>query len=195
MGLFSKLFKNKFENMSEKELETQYMLATSNEDIATFCKLIKTYLRRQPNYNYIKRLEASYVLEIMDSIWNKGYGLDNDFLNFITKIKFDKFIPLMLIRELMEKGLLDSKAEFLYNESLYNENESAVDTSFRVRALTYANNPKLQKNASKQINVLYLTNDDGTIKSAEEIRNILDEIEIENSEEIRNIFAELEKEI
>lgn len=177
MGLFSKFFKNKFENMSEKELETQYLLATRHNNIDTCYKLVKTYLRRQPNYEYLKNYEELYVSEIVTSVLNKGYRLDNDFLDFVTKIKFDKFMPLMLIRELMENGSLDSEAEFLYNESLYNE--SAENNCYRVKALTYANNPKLQQNASEQISVFYLTNDDGTIKSAEEIHKIFDEIEIE----------------
>ena len=163
--------KNKYDDMNEKELEVEYRKKGHNLDVTE--KIIKSYLKRQPNYHFLKNHEDFYVFEILSSI-KDGYTLSNDFLVFITKIKHDKFIPLDLINRFFKLGHINSSNDFIYHESLYNE--SNADNVYKLKAVVYAYNPHLQINAEPKIGLVHLMNDDNSFKTAKEMKEILDTI-------------------
>lgn len=177
MGFFSKLFKNKYEDMDESQLEIAYENALSYNNLGTCHKIIEAYLKRQDNYKYLEGHKEIFINEITTSVLTNGYTLSNDFLLFITKIKTDKFIPLETIRFFFEKGDLNSDDSFLYEESLYDDTNS--NNEYRIKALVYARHPEYQVGASKEINLNSLINKDGTVKTTEEIREILGSITVE----------------
>ena len=180
MGLFGNLLKNKFDKMNEKELETCFKEADHKGDLTTINKIVESYLKRQPNYNYLKKQKDLYIGYIVDSVilFKKDYTLNNKFLLFITKINSEN-VPIWTIMDLYKKGLINFEESFLSEKSLYNDTLDNID--YRLKALIYANNPNLQmaRNADKIISVKDLSNADGSIKSAEQIRLILNNITIE----------------
>ena len=141
-------------------------------------KQINDFIKNFPNYNKIK--DAS--TEIQQSILKHGFDLEtNKFLEYINKVRWDLSPATAdVIYQLLENGNLDSSEEWLYSNSLYEG--SPADINYKIKALVYASNKSLQKNASTQITQDMLLDSTGNVKDVDAIKSIISKITVKSDE-------------
>lgn len=142
-------------------------------------KDIKKYIAELPNYNKVKDAE----LEIQQSIMKYGVDpKDNKFLDYINKVKWDLSPATAdVVYQLIDNGNLEPSEKWLYSNSLY-KGEPA-DINYKIKALVYASNKSLQKNANTQVTQDMLLDATGNVKDVDEIKSILSKITVKSEED------------
>ena len=144
-------------------------------------KVVEEYIKGLPNYNSIK-----YAQEVIaNSIIYSGFDpKTNPFLYFILKFKKAR-LPASaanLIRALIVDDNIDVTSavfDWLYRADVYSGVEASI--LFKIKALTYASNPDLQRGASEKITVNTFL-DGRRLRTAQQMKEILDQITISDAE-------------
>lgn len=144
-------------------------------------KFISKYLKNHPNIDNLK-----YALEVCkESILEKGFDTDkNKFLFFMNKTKYPlKLETANVINHCLNNGDIKVTDRWLYRKDLYDGSDA--DTSFKIKAMIYASNSSLQKNADRKITPQDLLNKNGKIMEVGKIKKLLDSITVTKSTEDR----------
>lgn len=140
---------------------------------------------RKGNLNLIRN-------DIEQSIMDYGFDdNENKFLKYILKLK-QLWFPFKLshniaklIMQLMNDDSLNptsNATQWLYRKDLYNDSEE--NTLFKIKALTYASDRNMQRDASRNITAESLMDKSGNLLSADKMRNILSRIKIQSESQL-----------
>ncbi len=144
-------------------------------------KYIKKWLKNYPNYLNLKTAIDLYAISLTDD------GVDdskNKFIVFMEHVPLDLDLGTVnLIKTLIDSKKLNPKASWLYKTGIYKDKEN---TLFYIKALTYASNPFLQKEANKQISIKDLYGVNGKLLSPKTIENKLKSISISTEDDLDN---------
>lgn len=159
---------------NEEELSYDKLLQQASTPNEIF-KVIKKWMNENPNKFNIEN--AYNTLE--DSVF-ETHSLDeekNAFIYYLNNIK-NKITDdeAALIWTIASGDNLDVTEDWLYNNSLYEG--SPEDVQFKIKAMTYASNPNLQRGANQQLVKSHLLDDNNNIKPVDEIKQILKNITI-----------------
>lgn len=159
---------------NEEELSYDKLLQQASTPNEIF-KVIKKWMNENPNKSNIEN--AYNTLE--DSVL-ETHSLDeekNAFIYYLNNIK-NKITDdeAALIWNIASEDNLDVTEDWLYNKSLYEG--SPEDVQFKIKAMTYASNPNLQRGANQQLVKSHLLDDNNNIKPVDDIKQILKNITI-----------------
>ena len=159
---------------NEEELSYDKLLQQASTPNEIF-KVIKKWMNENPNKFNIEN--AYNTLE--DSVF-ETHSLDeekNAFIYYLNNVK-NKITDdeAALIWSIASEDNLDVTEDWLYNNSLYEG--SPEDVQFKIKAMTYASNPNLQRGANQQLVKSHLLDDNNNIKPVDEIKQILKNITI-----------------
>lgn len=161
MGFFQNLKYKKFKgfaaaDFTKKESYTLYHgCLLSKDQLLSYQNLardkkvafVEEFFKSLPNCDNLKKAKGIFKL----SLFNDGFNtLDNKFLQFMMKVDFDiSHDCAELIKYFYDRKELNIDEEWLYNKSLYTEDEEEI--IFKIKALVYASNKNLQAGADKLI--------------------------------------------
>jgi hypothetical protein len=129
-------------------------------------KFLERYIKSLDNYKYLKPFESQLPLMLY-----RDEGTFGDFINFIEKLNFK--IPgentLDVIYALITKNdKIDSNSEFLYDTSLYTEDD--INTAQKIKIVAFAN-------ISKQLPIDKLKDKNGDWLSTSKMNEVIDELD------------------
>ena len=166
----------------KKDLETSSGKSYKSMNDSERLNFIGKVLNKSSNINTLKPVIVSVAEAIKDSNWDKNVVKYFDKINLPSNLRLTDG-EIKLITELLADNKISPNASWLYNKSLYDRDVS--DVIYTIKALTLANNEKLQTDTqngqtinkyfknNKPLKVSHLTNKDGTIKQASEIEDII----------------------
>lgn len=148
--------------------------------------LINDWIKLHPEYNKIKASASTIVDSILDT--DSFDEKENEFLSYINKVGSKSEIygeQSDLIYKLYKNGKLDFNAPWLYDENIYKlDNGNPSDSLYRIKAFTFANNPKLSMDYGdpQNLSVDNFYNKDGSIKPVSDIKSILNDFQTKQPE-------------
>lgn len=178
-------------------------IITDNEELINQLSTGSKNSRYKTAYKIIDSLDNAKNLKngkdvYADSIVENGIDtLSNPFLSFMLNISQNLNRDVVsVIKDLVDSKVLNINSRWLYKPSLYTLEPNDEDIIFKIKALTYADNPRLQTNANKKISVESLQDKQGWPLKASQMEEILNKIQLdstENSNQNLTIFNAINK--
>lgn len=157
-------------NLASPEQERSLQVGSYNDKVKKAYKIIDSL----PNADRLKLARGEYADSMIEDGTNTN---DNPFLTFMENNRNDiTRQEAVVIRNLINNNVISPNEKWLYDGFLYNE--SPEDNIFRIKALAYASNPGIQKNASKQITIDKLRDKANHPLSAKDMRAELEKIKL-----------------
>ncbi len=166
-------------------------IITDNEELIDQLSTGSKNSRYKTAYKIIDSLDNAKNLKngkdvYADSIVENGIDTSsNPFLSFMLNISQNLNRDVVsVIKDLIDSKVLNANSRWLYKPSLYTLEPNDEDIIFKIKALTYADNPKLQSNANKRISIESLQDKQGWPLKASQMEEILNKIEINSTKDL-----------
>lgn len=156
--------------------DAKYLSLPTRSKYSFINKWIDTFIGDNKNMNGVKS-------DIANTIMDYGFDTDqNKFLNYLLKLK-QLWYPFRLTHEqveliayLLNEDRLNPTERWLYLRELYSENPE--DVLYKIKALTYASNKAMQRDANRDITPELLMDENNRPLTAKQMQSILSKIKI-----------------
>ena len=176
-----------FENRSfdvHKNIEKYNSLLTPEQEYnfshySNYVKyaFVNNFIKSVPEFDNI----GGALTFCIDNILENGFNIhQNKLLYFMLNVpKAVNYEIVELVKNLIDSKDLNPYEKLLYEPSLYTE--EVFNIIFKIKALTYALNEKLQSRADKLITPQDFMDENGQLITADEMREVLKEITVDES--------------
>lgn len=174
------LFEEIFGNMNPAQ-EAKYNSLSKNQQI----KFLSELIDKHPNHQNLQAGKRYYINALIrDGIDSD----DNDFINYINNVTFNadpdtvQLVYNLINNDNISIDTLKNKNSWLYKKDLYSEGTDA--TNYKIKALVYASNKDLQRNANRTISQQSLMTKAGKLMSADEMKKVLNRIRVNKEDQL-----------